>query len=57
MTTALFKYCCNGCVGHDSATVNVLKRKLGFLLDGRENVGSEVMCTQMDDVKSVVHTS
>ena len=43
-------------LGMDSATVNVLTRKLGSLhslLDGRENVGSEVMRTLMDDVELV----
>lgn len=44
-------------LGLDSARVSVLMRKLFFLyrlLDGRENVGSVVMSTLIDDVESVV---
>ena len=45
-------------VGLDSAAVSVLMRKLGFLyrlLDGRDNAGSVVIGTLMDDdVESVV---
>ena len=44
-------------LGLDSAAVSVLMRKLGFLfrlMDGRDNVGSVVMGTLMDDVESAV---